>query len=90
MKMCYHKTPSVAVTGAEVGKNTRKKCDMSERAATQHGKCRLQAQCCDSRNKKVVSFIATSAEAFLAEISDMDHNLFLERQHKKEREIFPY
>lgn len=75
--MCYHKTPPVAVTGAEVGKNTRKKFDMSERAATQHKKCRLQAQCYDSRNKKVGSFIATSAEAFLAEISDMDHNLFL-------------
>lgn len=76
-KICYQKTPSVAVTDAEIGKNMRKKPDTSERADTQHRKRRLQAQCYDSRNKAAVSFIATSAEAFLAEISDTVHKLFL-------------
>lgn len=64
-------------------------CLKGQLLSTGSADCKLCADC-DSWNKKVVSFIATSAEAFLAEISDMDHNLFLERQHKKEREIFPY
>lgn len=84
MKIHCQKTPSVSVSDAQAGKNTRKNHDIYERpAATCMGRvdCKL-CGCCDSWSKKAVSSTVTSVEAFLAQIPDTDYHLFLPQNDK--------